>query len=336
MRTISLLLISIVFSNNLEVELIEIESYDISNISNPYYFYYHHGKIYINDFGSDYPIKLIDSSGIAYKELTNKGQGPGEFAATPYFSSVYDNKYIFITDSGQRMVHLFDIMSDQFKKSLIFPDGLMPMYFYLSKNNILWGIPFIGDHLIVGYELLPNITLNDKIIKVGGYDNTSYFKNLKYNPLLKQGSFCGDKDGNIYYSFKFSSRIVGFNKEGEIIFNTTKPTNIDIPYYPGENGRYSAPSWKDHPIINIGLHCDENNIYSLFSGAGKSENYNNDDGFEGKIINVYNIERNQYLGFIKLPYPVRDFFIAKNVIILLSVNPDISLKSYRFKKSWSN
>lgn len=319
-----------IFGNIKIIEEIKLSGHTVYN---PFQMEIYNDHIILHDDGSEKKILHFDLNGRFINSFGKQGQGPGEFNNMPRLAGG-NTSHVFISSSPQKL-DIFDLNSARYIKSILIKnDFARPVRVF---DNLLVARAGINTKfLMVGYTLKKGYEIDfSNPIYFGDYKEDPELIPCSKNPLLKEGSSFNDNDENIFFAFRSGSLIIGYNRNGDKIFKTTEPYNIEIPNYirrPGTD--YASPPRNKYPVITISLGGDEKYIYSLYSGAVfktfSEFLLNKEDINQGEIINVFDKKTSKYLGSYKLPVPVRKIAINRDNIYALSIEPRITI--YKLKK----
>lgn len=300
-------------------------------LGNPYKVLVKNEEIYIQDYNGEKPIPIFNNNGTFNNYISKWGKGPGELGLGYKLLGFLDTDLIVYDDQTKRLL-LFNPKSGNVLSERVF-----------NLNNPL----FTGKKLIdkatipypafsFGVSLNKNLTVREDTVVFGDYQSVPELRAAKKNHLLKQGPSKADNEGNIFFAFHDATLILGFSEQGEVIFKTDLPYGInELPNFVRHqlaNVPLTSPNRDEYPKHYIGLSVDKKFIYGLYSGfqvktrqdfleVGKLN--------EGKILNVFNKQTNDYLFSVKLPHVLRDIAVTDNAIYAISVNPEVKLIKYR-------
>lgn len=300
-------------------------------VKNPIKIIINSNNIFISDFNVEESIKKFNLDGEFLGSFARQGQGPGEVSSVARFAGFYKDN-IIISSAGR--AHLFNFNDLTYKTTLTVKN----VYAYRPQifNNMMLVKSNNKTAFVVSYTIDNNLNgIQNDVLYFGLFNEVEELLGCEENPLYKQGPVYNDNNERIFFSFKFTSLIIGFNQTGEVIFKTLKPYDTPFPpIYKRDGATFTSAPINKHPEINIALAGDDKYIYSLYSGTilkkQKDIVFKRHELGQGEIIDIYDKQTSQYLGSHKLPYPARDMVATEKWLYILSVDPEVCI--YKLKK----
>ncbi|RMG68346.1 MAG: 6-bladed beta-propeller [Calditrichaeota bacterium] len=292
------------------------------------------GDIYVIDQGSNFAITRFDSTGKFVQRFARWGRGPGEFQKIPVFAG-YGRQKIFLFSIKDQKIGIYRT-DGQFLADLPLPSSASAG----ARDTLLYLKPLMDLQVFLRAERIKNNSFHERwaLTVAQALQDANELRPLAKNPLLKEGPICVDESGNVYLAFKFSSLLIGFSRQGKIIFKNTMPYQIEFPVYvkyPGEQATYSIPPANMYPYVSLDLKTDSKYLYRLYYGYRTDKFQGSpfkliekmDDG--GTVLDVYDKKNGQYLFSTVLPVPAKRIAIQGDYIYLLSVAPEVAILKYR-------
>jgi len=183
-----------------------------------------HGNIYVLDF-TEMTIKKYDNQGIFQKNLSRKGQGPGEFER-PYGFCVSAQDLIYVADSGERKIEVLN------------SDGIYQKAIRL-KNFIEQISINYKDELIIhcSESTQEDEDTRRRMSKIGKYDAQNetleyffskkkpLFRNIQsdeYSIRIPYERFDTDSKGNVYIGTTNEYEILVYSPDGDLVMRFSK------------------------------------------------------------------------------------------------------------------
>jgi len=273
------------------------------------------GNIYILDPNLSV-VRKFDKNGQFLWELSQKGQGPGEFMRVVGLAVGQEGK-VFIVDQNNRKIMIFSSAGhfvDEFKVIDGYPIKIAVDSRDFIYVNFLWRLK---DFLIHKYS-----PRGEKITAFMeprfGEEKDTFLRSTK-NTIY----FCLDQQDNIYVSYKFDYKLFKFSPTGKLLKTWTreflgKPVELKVI-------RDSNSISVEGDLITQGIEADKhNNIYVLWGWMASEK---------GLLIDIFSPE-GQYLGnFYSGVKPIENwqYFQIDKKDNLYIIEPLKEPKLYRFK-----
>jgi len=274
------------------------------------------GNIYILDPNLSV-VRKFDKNGQFLWELSQKGQGPGEFMRVVDLAVGQEGK-VFIADQDNRKIMIFS-SAGQFVDEFKVIDGEPTKIAVDSRDfiyvNFLWRLK---DFLIHKYS--------PRGEKITAFMEARF--NEEKDPFLRGVKndicFCISPQDNIYVSFNYDYEIVRYSSMGELIKTWTR----DLPQKPSPLKKYNPqPGWleaKGDIIIQDIAIDSQGNINTLWGWLASEK---------GLLIDIFSPE-GQYLGNFYSgvkPLDILQYFHIDKKDNLYIIEPLKEPKLYRFK-----
>lgn len=318
-------------------ELRILKKYEETELYDPRGVYYSNGNLLIRDIQSNQPLLLLDDDLNFISYIGHWGRGPGEISNPYRISAIKDNK-IFIHDWTKKNIFIINLHSGEYLYSLDILKYLTYAHGAFICGNVLITPTKYSDEFANGFYMLDNeyrIEKTDTVI-FGAYYQIPEMKYAKNNYLLKDGWGTVIDDQYIYFIFRSTSLILGFQcYNGDLLFKTLSPSYIELPNYTREGFTAAQPPINWFPQANMGIGTDSKYLYIIYSGTILSdrEALSRERDHElnhGRILHVYEKLSGKYRGSFRLPVLINDIAVSENYIFATSQYPDITV--YKFEK----
>lgn len=271
--------------------------------------------LYLYDAKGDYPLYMINLEDGDIREFGSWGRGPGEMSYDGEKRISVSDKFIYVYDLGMSRITVYNL-DGTYHNTITPPPGIFrgALYFINDENIIFISHTNVRDDnsVATGYEVDETGEISTSGINYGLYEEHRDLIPKKNNALVKQGPVTVSKDDHFYIANYYSSIVMGFMLNGDVLFKTYEPDNVPLPRVSQqrEGGRmvYKAPDVAEYPQRAISLAVDDQYLYLVYSGNEitrwqivRSLLGANLRLFEGKMLYVYDRYTGTFKYSAKLP-----------------------------------
>jgi len=301
-----------------------------------------HGNIYVLDFGEK-TIKKYDPQGLFKKNISRKGQGPGELDY-PYRLCIDPQDVIYIIDFMERKIEVLDM------------DGNFQRSFRINFGAEIIATDHAGDLILKYDETSIEENIRIRISKVGRYvkqDGTMLEFFSKLTPAFKRiqperglrvetpyQRFDLDSKGNVYLGTSNEYAISVYSPEGELLRRFSREYEL-IPRDPevmkkvmdlleestppGELKEYETALQNYKIFESISIDEKDRVWIALFQIPSENE------VAKPAVFDVFS-EEGEYLFHLKMERSIHSQLIFKNSFVYaLSQNDEGYFRAIRFR-----
>ncbi len=290
-------------------------------------------EIILSDYEGIHPFRRY-STDLEYLDTIGEwGRGPGEVVKPAYIAGCEKDIVYAYSDLNRTMTmyrksgeYLGNIDSPRLYQSLdarVVDNTLIIVTTQLNPYAI--GFPFIQKR---DAEVKNDTVMYGDKNEISPLETVSEYRNI----LLKDGIMSSD-GRNFYAALRYGSLLMGFTVEGENLFHTLQPHNVDIPEY-GAGEHYGVqPPFSEYPHAYITIDVDERYVYTIFSGAELSSR-NVITGrmehkiLQGKLLNIHDKTTGEYKFTIEMPFLIGGIAVSDDAIYAISRYPEIRLVKF--------
>lgn len=287
----------------------------------------------LSDSEGDFPFKRHSMDFEYLGTLGAWGQGPGEIVKPSWIIGC-NNDIVYTYSFMNRSVSMF-LTDGRYIGNI--DKSLTHQSFYchvIDNTLILVNTSFnpyaIGVSLNEMYDILSG---HDTIVYGDANDVSELLTVSRNRNILLKNSIISSDGENVYAAFRYGSLLLGFTKEGRLLFNTLHPFNVDIPEYSGGEYLGSAPPINKYPEAYVAIDVDDRYIYTIFSGAELSSRdvitgRKTHKIHQGQLLSIHDKRTGEYKYTVELPFLIGDIAVSDDSIYAISTHPEIRLLKF--------
>lgn len=252
---------------------------------------------YVTDYG-DLKVKKFDLNGSPIKNFgKGRGKGPGEIAGL-IWSAVDSTGSVWVADYKSSKITIFKADTFDIIQTSRIPDRIVPIgtkrYLFQTRFNSQPVLKNCQDSTLLSFD--PIVRHPDSW------------------PYVLTGWFANDGKGGIIRVNTYTNDIIRYHANGAILYFRRSVMPSPLPEYrpPQENSLNVTFHQIDYNTIkqlSLDFSVISNQIHILIS-----DHRADSDSTQPTFIDVYSLQKGDYLYSYRLPVPLRDIAISQSYI----------------------
>jgi len=305
-------------------------------LADPGSIYLFEDKLIIQDYQSARPLPVLKADGSFSHYIGNWGRGPGEFSSAGHTVLGSRKGNILIYDRETSKLLAFEIETGNFLAEKTTEPKTFP---YLQGNRLISRAAVPYENFAYGITLSDDLTLMTDTVIFGNYSRLKNLTHARKNHLLKQGAVVIDNKQNAYIALNNSSLILGFDLNGEIIFENDTPINMgslpdlqNIKLPASHRGALISPPLNMFPKHYVDVSVNDKYLAGLYSGfqiKNRQDFLDSHKANEGKTLHIFDKKDSKFLYKVNLDHPWISFALKDESVFAVSLIPEPEITKYK-------